>query len=645
MALPSATMAAIPLSPSAYLVTAYPGPGNPAGCSNMGPPVPIVMQGPGYYPLMPVFPNRVVIPPPHRPLIFDRAIDIFKQAGLQTDHVSLIDLTHREWLHLRDIKLPPSYKVLKDVARDHFYDQTSTLGSVYFFNPDSPNLFPHGSSKKITRAVRVVFDNARLIDVQLVLRLEDTGRIPRVFKSEAQFLANASKAGFNFVPELLDAHPGCFDDAVEVTGRLYMFMKLCTSDLSELINYTIQGLGLHIPTLPQRILYLLTAINQLHYQGIVHNDLKLENTLLSFGSKQLVVADFGSMGPDGVGTTVYNPPEDYLGNRPQVGNVGRDIWCLGGLFLELINQGDLPWKRAITLLNGLNKLLRLNVGNPEHKLPTLEDEEQITLQVKALRERVKQCDQALFNRLASTDPQKETDPGLKQLFRDIRNIIQKLQAATLSDSLGKELFGLRNECKTRIVNMWQFFDMDYQENIRKDPKEFEMITTSVHPYFEFEVLAREIVRRMLRFRSTDRPSIDEILKEFGARLNKAIIDIDNATIQHLQTIFAQKGGQLTEYLRKKIMDLYSVMREQNRPDNKWVNFCMPDFDGIQLPLRIMPKRFGGVICLLKRAGDQRLGRAEDQDSWFVIHMGDNCLPSAEWRYNLDGLEQKEEKKG
>ncbi|HBP22011.1 MAG TPA: hypothetical protein DEA08_30035 [Planctomycetes bacterium] len=95
---------------------------------------------------------------------------------------------------------------------------------------------------------------------------------------------------------------------------------------------------------------LAMALAHIHKQGVVHRDLKPANVLLKDGRNPLL-ADFGlarmagaerlTATGDLLGTPLYMPPEQVLGQRDEV-DQQSDVWSLGVILYRLAS-GELPF--------------------------------------------------------------------------------------------------------------------------------------------------------------------------------------------------------------------------------------------------------------------------------------------------------------
>jgi serine/threonine protein kinase len=102
------------------------------------------------------------------------------------------------------------------------------------------------------------------------------------------------------------------------------------------------------------IMYMLvTGLNHVHKNGIVHRDMKPENILIDVKNNTLKIIDFGlskidspgSKGPNAlVGTPFYMAPEIFAerGNQ-EAYKAPVDMWSLGILMFTLIT-GSPPFK-------------------------------------------------------------------------------------------------------------------------------------------------------------------------------------------------------------------------------------------------------------------------------------------------------------
>jgi len=86
------------------------------------------------------------------------------------------------------------------------------------------------------------------------------------------------------------------------------------------------------------------ALEHLHMCGILHNDVKPENIILTQGSHRSVLIDFGiasgvcSARGTGAGTPCYIPPEFLEGRRAEP----SDVWAFGVVMLFVFGKIPLP---------------------------------------------------------------------------------------------------------------------------------------------------------------------------------------------------------------------------------------------------------------------------------------------------------------
>jgi len=98
----------------------------------------------------------------------------------------------------------------------------------------------------------------------------------------------------------------------------------------------------------------LLGLQYLHYEGIVHHDLKPDNILVS-AQGDAVIADFGVARAGGgtsngqasvMGTPLYNAPEKFATQPPRgIDATKADVWALGAT-LHAFVFGDVPYPAA-----------------------------------------------------------------------------------------------------------------------------------------------------------------------------------------------------------------------------------------------------------------------------------------------------------
>ncbi|KAJ3224442.1 hypothetical protein HK099_008462 [Clydaea vesicula] len=147
----------------------------------------------------------------------------------------------------------------------------------------------------------------------------------------------------------------------EGTG-IFIAMEFVEHDLKSLMESMLTPfLQSEVKTL---MLQLLSAVNCMHQNWIVHRDLKTSNLLMN-NRGQIKVADFGLARRFGdplgdmtqlVVTLWYRSPELLLGEV--VYDTKVDMWSIGCIFAELVNKEPLlPGNGEIDQLNKIFKLL------------------------------------------------------------------------------------------------------------------------------------------------------------------------------------------------------------------------------------------------------------------------------------------------
>ncbi|KAJ3033441.1 hypothetical protein HDV00_006348 [Rhizophlyctis rosea] len=172
---------------------------------------------------------------------------------------------------------------------------------------------------------------------------------------------------------LLAKHPNIVNvKEIVVTNSLsgiFIAMEFVEHDLKGLMeNMSTPFLQSEIKTL---MLQLLSAVNCLHQNWIVHRDLKTSNLLMN-NRGMIKVADFGlarrfgdPVGPmtQLVVTLWYRAPELLLGAKEY--STAIDIWSIGCIFGELVNKEPLLAGKGE--LDQLKKIFQL-VGTPNERI-------------------------------------------------------------------------------------------------------------------------------------------------------------------------------------------------------------------------------------------------------------------------------------
>ncbi|KAM6962609.1 testis-specific serine/threonine-protein kinase 6 [Aplochiton taeniatus] len=128
-------------------------------------------------------------------------------------------------------------------------------------------------------------------------------------------------------------------------GRLYIVMEAAATDLLQRVQEVTS-----IPVDESRIMFtqMISAVNYLHQNNIVHRDLKCENVLLT-ADNRVKITDFGfgrfSVGYPELsntycGSAAYAPPEVLLGVPYDAKKY--DVWSLG-VILYVMVTGCMPY--------------------------------------------------------------------------------------------------------------------------------------------------------------------------------------------------------------------------------------------------------------------------------------------------------------
>ena len=148
----------------------------------------------------------------------------------------------------------------------------------------------------------------------------------------------------------------------EQLHQQFIVTELCEMDLnsalnSESLKYDTQKIFLKI----------LDAVIYMHEKGVYHQDLKLENILLTSEKDQVVkITDFGSATRsalfDGqvVTTALYAAPEIYyhkVGEKKPKYNAANDAWSLG-VILFALQVRNYPWRLPPTEYTVVDSILR-----------------------------------------------------------------------------------------------------------------------------------------------------------------------------------------------------------------------------------------------------------------------------------------------
>jgi serine/threonine protein kinase len=87
---------------------------------------------------------------------------------------------------------------------------------------------------------------------------------------------------------------------------------------------------------------IISAVDEMHKKGIIHNDIKPENIMLNIDTLEICIIDMGASCDipceSTIGTPAYLPPE--ISNIPGF-ETKKDIWAIGCLFYEILTNNQL----------------------------------------------------------------------------------------------------------------------------------------------------------------------------------------------------------------------------------------------------------------------------------------------------------------
>lgn len=127
-------------------------------------------------------------------------------------------------------------------------------------------------------------------------------------------------------------------------GSVYIYMEYV--DGNDLLSIVEKGASLSSPTILNLFKQIMDGVKEIHEFGIIHNDLKLENIMLSRDG-DIKICDFGlcAIGPNGFGdcgSIHYVPPEKFTSFGHKSYTYSVDLWSCGVILYTLVT-GYFPY--------------------------------------------------------------------------------------------------------------------------------------------------------------------------------------------------------------------------------------------------------------------------------------------------------------
>lgn len=163
----------------------------------------------------------------------------------------------------------------------------------------------------------------------------------------------------------LSAEPNCykyiacyieaFRENVDGIDTIVIVMEYINGlSLDKILNRSMSVGGLNYNRKLHIMKQLAVAIEYIHSKGYAHQDIKPENIMITLGTYDVKIIDFGlscsKACRSGPGSAFWSPPEYYIKNPPNSleASQAHDIWSLGIVYYQMVN-GYLPFRDAYNL--------------------------------------------------------------------------------------------------------------------------------------------------------------------------------------------------------------------------------------------------------------------------------------------------------
>lgn len=475
---------------------------------------------------------------------------------------TLKNMGNRTYLHLSN---PKSTFCELDIRK-----KDNNIAQIYLYQLGRGREQTLGTIKKLDHCVELVFTHGQLAHSRRAVRLDLNPLAQNInfcvpsFKKEVKMLSKLSEVEGKMADSfcsLLDASDAAFSVEEEKQKKtapsdLFMYTPFysggdCIDVINKIMDLDSKKLldsRQFMLLLPGLFKSLLEQLDYVHDElDIVHGDIKPDNFFMQGTGLQLKarLGDWGSIDQIHGRSYEYFPPED---RRGLPGTREKDIWALGCSFLTMVNQALHPWggvQRNVNLLAQCRELLS-NKIDEESKAPFAEEQKANPNQRLAenMQSSITYCQSwqewlgsNSFEKLVNLDPEVDSNEIMEDLtrfteyLRSLDRVIFISNQLPFKKQLLQGLDRLQETLSSRANSMWEVFQRQQEIDQYTNPGLLPMVYSIEHPFYPFEKVLRELVRYMLVFDPSKRPSTKDVLECFGDRLEGLSRFVKNSTYE------------------------------------------------------------------------------------------------------------------